>query len=57
MPEHLIEHRYQDMEYRADDDGPGFVTGPVITYGDVATFPWGKERFEAGAFGDLAAKT
>ena len=48
-----IEYRYQDFEYRQDGDGLGVVRGPVINYGDVASFPWGKERFEAGAFRNL----
>ena len=29
------------------------LSGVAMRYGDVATLPFGKERFEAGAFGDL----
>lgn len=28
--------------------------GVAIRYGDTARLPWGPERFEAGAFGDVA---
>ena len=52
MPDN-IEYRYQDFEYRQEGDGLGVVVGPVVAYGDVASFPWGKERFEAGAFRNL----
>ena len=27
------------------------LTGTAIRYGDIATLPWGRERFEPGAFG------
>ena len=27
------------------------ITGVAIRYGDIATLPWGRERFEPGAFG------
>ena len=29
------------------------VSGVLLRYGDVATLPWGRERFEPGAFGDV----
>ena len=56
MPEHLIEHRYQDMEYRAGRRRTRIRHWAGNHLRDVATFPWGKERFEAGAFGDLAGQ-
>lgn len=31
-------------------EGERILTGTAIRYGDVAVLPWGKERFEAGAF-------
>ena len=45
----MTERRF---ELRYSDDGRE-VTGTAIKYGDVATLPWGRERFEPGAFGDL----
>ena len=39
------DYLYDDFEFRQDDDtGLGVVTGTIVKYGDVATFPWGKER-------------
>ena len=29
------------------------VSGVLLRYGDVAALPWGRERFEPGAFGDV----
>ena len=29
------------------------LEGDAIVYGDVATFPWGRERIQSGAFGDV----
>ena len=29
------------------------LSGVAIRYGSIAVFPWGRERFEAGAFGDV----
>lgn len=46
----MNETRYMPIEYRADDDSLGTVTGTVMRYGDVATLPWGTESFEPGAF-------
>ena len=62
MPENITEYRYAPLEWReeepANDDFLGAVIGgPVLNYGDVATLPWGKERFEPGAFGDLSKLT
>ena len=31
----------------------GVVTGTIVKYGDVATFPWGTEEVKAGAYGKL----
>ena len=58
MPE-FSEFRYGALEYRedgpADDDYLGkSIGGTILRYGDEATFPWGKERFEPGAFGDVS---
>ena len=46
-----LELRYSDLEYRSGDSdtGPGIVSGIVVRYGDVATLPWGRERFQPGA--------
>ena len=41
------------FELRADPE-KRTLTGTAIRYGDVAALPWGKERFAAGAFGDVA---
>ena len=30
------------------------LSGVAIRYGDTAIFPWGRERFEPGAFGDVS---
>ena len=30
------------------------MSGTLIRYGDVAALPWGRERFEPGAFGDVS---
>ena len=43
------ERRY--VELRAAPDGRR-LEGVAVRYGDVAALPWGKERFEAGAFAD-----
>ena len=40
---------------RAADAGGNVLEGVVMRYGDIAELPWGRERFEAGAFGDVAA--
>ena len=53
MPEHVTEYRAAPVEFRESEGTPGIASGIVIRYGDEATFPWGKERFEPGAFGDI----
>ena len=30
------------------------LSGTLLRYGDVASLPWGRERFEPGAFGDVS---
>ena len=47
-----IERRYAPLELRADGRG---LSGVVMPYAAVAALPWGCERFEAGAFGDVSA--
>ena len=46
-----IERRY--CELRAAPDGRT-LEGVAVRYGDTARLPWGRERIEAGAFGDVA---
>ncbi len=41
------------FEIRAEPEG-NVLSGTAIRYGDTATLPWGRERFEPGAFGDLS---
>ncbi len=41
------------FEFRAEPDGRT-VSGIAIKYGDIARLPFGMERFESGAFTDLA---
>ena len=56
MPENITEYRAAPIEFREGGGAsrsPGFADGVVLRYGDEASFPWGKERFEPGAFGDL----
>ena len=47
-----VERRF--CELRVEGEGR-FLAGTAIRYGDVATLPWGRERFEAGAFDVRAA--
>ena len=49
------EYRFAAVEIRASTTGPGRVEGVAIRYGDEATLPGFRERFQAGAFGDVAA--
>ena len=61
MPE-FNEYRYSALEYREEaaesEDFLGVTLGgPVLNYGDIAQLPWGKERFEPGAFGDISKLT
>ena len=44
----MSEKRYTELR----QDGRVLV-GTAIKYGDVATLPWGKEKFEPGAFGPV----
>ena len=30
------------------------LSGVAIRYGSIAVFPWGRERFEAGSFGNVS---
>ena len=52
MPQESVHRRWVELRF----DGDRTVSGTLIKYGDEATLPWGKERFEPGAFGDLAQK-
>ena len=46
-----LERRFAELRY----EGEGrTLAGVAVRYGDVATLPWGRERIEARAFGDLA---
>ena len=36
-------------------DGGRVVTGAAVVYGDEADLPWGRERFNRGAFGEIGA--
>ena len=46
-----VERRFAELRH-----GPGrTLEGVALRYGDTATLPWGEERFEPGAFGDVAA--
>jgi len=45
-----VERRFAELR-----QGPGrTLEGVAVRYGDTATLPWGRERFEPGAFGDVA---
>ena len=46
----MAERRYSELTYEARADGPGVVRGNIVTYGDVAQLPWGREKFTVGAF-------
>ena len=50
LQDRSLERRYAEL--RADGRQ---LSGVVIRYGDVARLPWGRETFESGAFGDVAA--
>ena len=51
MAENGLERRF--CELRVEGDGRT-VEGVAVRYGDIAELPWGdRERFDAGAFGDL----
>ena len=49
------EYRFVAVEIRESATGPGRVEGVAIRYGDEAQLPGFRERFQAGAFGDVAA--
>ena len=42
-------------EVRAAGDGARILAGTVMPYGVVAVLPWGRERFDPGAFAGAAA--
>lgn len=44
------ERRFAPIEHRGDGR---VVSGTAIRYGDTAALPFGRERFEVGAFGEL----
>ena len=46
-----VERRF--VELRAEPEGRR-LSGVAVRYGDTARLPWGEERFEPGAFGDVA---
>ena len=48
----ITEHRFSPLEIRGEGDG---LHGVVMRYGTVAELGGFKERFEPGAFGDVAA--
>lgn len=52
-----VERRFAGFEFRAaGDGGPGVLAGVAMRYGTEAALPGGlRERFEPGAFGDVAA--
>ena len=45
-----LRRRYCELRFNEEKRE---VTGTLLRYGDVAELPWGKERIEAGAFGDI----
>ena len=47
-----LERRFCELRAEAAER---VLSGTAIRYGDVATLPWGRERFEAGAFDVRAA--
>ena len=52
------ERRFASFEFRSSDGAPGVLSGMAIRYGDRAEIAPGLfERFEAGAFGDIAKST
>ena len=51
----LDEYRFSGVEWRASATGPGRVDGIAVRYADEAQLPGFRERFQAGAFGDVAA--
>ena len=53
MPSASQQERRAAFELRAEPEGRT-LSGIAIRYGDTATLPFGKERFEPGAFADLS---
>ena len=51
-----VEYRFSVVEWRESATGPGRVTGVAVRYGDEAALPGFRERFQPGAFGDVAAR-
>lgn len=39
------------VEFRISDSDSRTLVGTALKYGETAALPWGKERFESGAFG------
>ena len=50
----MIEYRFAVAEWRESASGPGRVEGVALSYHDEAQLPGFRERFQAGAFGDVA---
>ena len=48
-----VEYRFSVVEWRESATGPGRVDGIAIRYHDEAQLPGFRERFQAGAFGDV----
>ena len=51
----LDEYRFAAVEIRESATGPGRVEGVALSYHDEAQLPGFRERFQSGAFGDVAA--
>ena len=51
----MFETRFSPVTFRDGADGAGRVEGVAVRYGDTASLPGFRERFERGAFGDVAA--
>ena len=49
------EYRFAPVEIRESASGPGRVEGVALRYADEAQLPGFRERFQSGAFGDVAA--
>ena len=47
----MMERRFAPLEYRGEGRT---LEGVAVKYGDTARLPFGSERFEPGAFGDVA---
>ncbi len=51
----IDEYRFAPVEWRESASGPGRVEGVALSYHDEAQLPGFRERFQSGAFGDVAA--